>query len=137
MPHSGRITKVNYVLLTDLCAIFNKQAEVKFIVDRRAPHILAITESRLQTNFEDAEIMLPGFNLFHQDRQNNKKGGCVLISSHKSLLAERIISLTTPTSDGHELTEYKWSICGNRYVLVVFYRSLDVLSKMIFSSTTL
>lgn len=66
------------------------------MLDKQAPDILAVTEFRLRTEVEDAEIMLPGYD--RHDRQIKKGCRGILIYSHKCLPSERITHLTSRTS---------------------------------------
>ena len=41
--------------------------------------ILGITEGHLSNNVSDTEISIDGYKLFRKDRQNNHRGGGVLV----------------------------------------------------------
>lgn len=65
--------------LANLCSVLNRQAKLEFMFDQQAPNILVVTESWLHSDVQNAEIVLPGYDLFRQDRQIKKNGSSVFI----------------------------------------------------------
>ena len=50
--------------------------------------IICITETHLSSEINDAEIKLPNYQVFRQDRKNGKSCGGSCIFVHKSIEAE-------------------------------------------------
>ena len=57
----------------------NKFDEVYELSVRMKPDILAFTETWLKSDVYDAEVELPGYNMFHVDRTHSRLGGGVIL----------------------------------------------------------
>ena len=57
-----------------------------------------VTESHLNDNILDAEIQVPDFNIFRQDR-SDRKGGGVLMLVHNSIATRIVITYSTSHCD--------------------------------------
>ena len=60
----------------------NKLNELRvFLTQSPRVHIIALTETWLDSNISDAEVSLPGFTLFRRDRLARKGGGVAVFVS--------------------------------------------------------
>lgn len=58
----------------------NKLSEIEDISSNNV-HILAISETHLDSTFEDAFLMIPGFNIFRKDSNANGGGIAFYVQS--------------------------------------------------------
>ncbi len=79
-------TKINF-MYANLRSILNnnKRDEMQILVNEQKIDVLGITESWLSEEKENAEIGLPGFNLFRKDRKS--RGGGVLLYIKENLIS--------------------------------------------------
>ena len=77
LPRKGlRIAHIN------ICSIRNKLTEISHILFSKSLHILAVSETHLDSTFEDASLMIHGYNIFRNDRNAYGGGVACYIQSH-------------------------------------------------------
>ena len=73
MSHS----KLN-ILSLNSNSICGKLAQLNVRTETYSPHIVAITEAKIDSDFEDNELLGPDYTIIRKDR--NKHGGDVLLT---------------------------------------------------------
>ena len=68
----------------------NKVNELLVLVSQQDVQIVCVTETHLNSTVFDAEVSLPNFVLFREDREDGTKHGGSAIYVHSSLKAERL-----------------------------------------------
>ncbi len=77
LPKKGlRIAHIN------ICSIRNKLTEIENILSSNNLHILAVSETHLDSTFEDASMMIQGYNVFRNDRNVFGGGVACYIQNH-------------------------------------------------------
>jgi len=61
------------------CSIINKVDSLQTVIWAIQPDIIGITESWANSDIADAELMVPGYELFRKDHPWNSRGGGVLL----------------------------------------------------------
>ena len=74
MPH--RDLKIFY---TNACSLFNKLGEVKCIVNSSDIDIIFITETHFCTEYFDAELAIPNYRIFRNERDTHGGGSCIYV----------------------------------------------------------
>ena len=62
------------IFYTNACSLFNKLGEIKCIVD--SSEIICITETHFSTEYFDAELAIPNYRIFRNDRDAQGGGLC-------------------------------------------------------------
>ena len=106
------------VVLLNARSIRNKMLEFRAMVATSRYDLIAITETWLDTAVRDfaGEYHLPGYSLFHRDRQG-RVGGGVLLYARSHLLA-----VVVQTDSHHELVCAEIRGCVPRLQVLVVYR---------------
>ena len=78
----------------NICSVRNTIHEICCLVQSNNIHVLAISETHLDSSFEDAEISIHGYNLFRRDRNRNGGGVAVYIQSHIPAKQRKDLMLT-------------------------------------------
>lgn len=71
----------------NVCSLRNKVHELCNLVESNNIHIFAISETHLDSSFEDSEVAIHGYNLFRRDR--DKYGGGVTIYVQNNIPAKK------------------------------------------------
>ena len=66
----------------NICSIRNKLNEVENIILSNNFHILAVSETHLDSTFEDTSLMIEGFNIYGKDRNAYGGGICIYVQRH-------------------------------------------------------
>ena len=66
----------------NICSIRNKLNEVENIILSNNFHILAVSETHLDSTFEDTSLMIEGFNIYRKDRNAYGGGICIYVQRH-------------------------------------------------------
>ena len=66
----------------NICSIRNKLNEVENIILSNNFHILAMSETHLDSTFEDTSLMIEGFNIYRKDRNAYGGGICIYVQRH-------------------------------------------------------
>ena len=101
-------------------SIANKIDEIKHIIDEDSIDILAITETWLSTNseYEKCEIIPPGFEIIHVDREGRRGGGVAVIFRQELSVVKRDIG----TFESFEHCVIDINGMSNKLRLAVIYR---------------
>ena len=83
--------------------------------------IVCVTETHLNPEIKDCQLLLENFNIYRNDRNNGKKGGGSCIFVHKSIDAEYIQNFQAPDTVGIDL-----KLNDNFLKLVCVYRSQNL-----------
>lgn len=75
LSHTINLHKKGLMLAhLNVCSLRNKVYELCSLAESNNIHILAISESHLDSSFDDSEVAINGYNLFRRDRDKyNKK----------------------------------------------------------------
>ena len=77
LPKKGlKIAHIN------ICSIRNKLTEVADVLLLNNLHILAVSETHLDSTFEDTSLMIHGYNIFRKDRNAHGGGVAFYIQNH-------------------------------------------------------
>ena len=79
-PKGFRIYHLN------ICSLRNKVDELRLFCERHKPHILALNETWLGASFDNGELLMPGYDIFRNDR--HKFGGGMAIYVDENLAYE-------------------------------------------------
>ena len=74
---------------TNVNSLRNKLSEIALIAFQLSLCIICLTETHLNKNFCDAEISIPNFEVFREDRSTGSGGGGSAIYVRKDLKAEK------------------------------------------------
>ena len=85
------------IFYTNCRALSNKINELKVAAELYNCKVMCITESHLKDGFLDAELQIPNYSVFRQDRIGREKGGSV-IYVHNSLSASLVQTFEAPDS---------------------------------------
>ena len=78
------------VLYLNANSLFNKLTELMVLSAAEDVQIICITETWLCCEILDAEVQIPNFTVFREDRADNSRYGGSAIYVHNSLQAERL-----------------------------------------------
>ena len=78
------------ILYTNANSLLNKVTELTVMSESYDVQIICITETWLNADILDAEVFIPNFNIFREDRSNNMRYGGSAIYVHKSFKVERL-----------------------------------------------
>jgi len=78
------------ILYTNANSLFNKITELTIIAASYDVQVICITETWLSSEVLDAEVSIPNYNIFREDRLNNTRYGGSAIYAHKSLKVNRL-----------------------------------------------
>ena len=67
-----------------------KRNELKVLAFSEDVQIICVTESNLNSSVVDAEVAIPNFNIFREDRKTNTRHGGSIMYVHSSLKVERL-----------------------------------------------
>lgn len=81
MTHNSSNNKIKIAHI-NICSIRNKICELENIITLNKFHVLAISETHLDSTFDDSSVALIGYNLFHRDRNAYGGGVCIFVQSH-------------------------------------------------------
>ena len=106
------------MLLLNARSIRNKFLDLQALVATEEPALVAITESWMKTSKRDfeGEFAIPGYQLFHKDREDREGGGVMLY------VKNYIKSANCNIASGHELLGVDLEIGPVKYRLLVVYR---------------
>ena len=96
----------------------NKISELSVIAKKPSIGILCITEGHLNSEICDAEVSIPNFNIFREDREGDKKGGGSVIFVKKEFVAEKLNWFS-----GTESIAVKVKLPNYELYVVCLYRS--------------
>ena len=83
MSHSVNLPKKGMLLAhLNVCSLRNKVHELCHLVESNNIHILAISESHLDSSFDDSEVEMHGYNLFRKDIDKNGGGVLIYVQNH-------------------------------------------------------
>ena len=85
-----RNTENFHIFYTNCNGISNKLSEISVISQNRNIGAICTTESHLTNEIFDAEISLPNFDVFREDRATNEKGGGSVIFVRKQFSAQKL-----------------------------------------------
>ena len=99
-------------------SIRNKFPEFQALVATEVPHLVAITESWIRTSDRDfeAEFEIPGYQLFHKDRQCRQGGGVMLY------VKDNIKATICSIPSDHEVLCVDLDLGPSTYRTVLVYR---------------
>ena len=103
-------------------SIVNKLAELTTFVGMHQPDLILITETWLNDDITDAEIKIPGYQLFRRDRKQKNGGGCLIYSKNYIRMSEEN-ELTTEIEPNIQIIWVKIQIPENEFLLGVCYNS--------------
>ena len=91
------------MLYTNSNGLFNKVDELKQAIALYKPSIICVTETHLDKHILDAEISIPGYIIFRQDRNfrikdfasDTSRGGGSIVYIHHSFRPTRIEDFST------------------------------------------
>lgn len=66
----------------NICSIRNKLDEVENIILSNNFHILAVSETHLDSTFDDTSLMIEGFNIYRKDRDAYGGRDCIYVQRH-------------------------------------------------------
>ncbi len=69
------------ILMLNACSLMNKIDKLITIVQTYKPHIVAITDTWLHDQMNDAEIAINDYHIFRNDREGRGGGALLLIKS--------------------------------------------------------
>ena len=72
------------ILCYNARSILPKLSELQLIAEAYAPNIICITETRLGSDIQDHELLLPGYQLIRLDRNRHGGGALMFITSQLS-----------------------------------------------------
>ena len=78
------------IFYTNANSLPNKISELSIVAKKPSIGALCITETDLNSEICDAEISVPNFNVFREDREGGKKGGGSAIFVRKEFVAEKL-----------------------------------------------
>ena len=78
------------ILYTNANSLLNKVTELTVMSESYNVQVICITETWLNADILDAEVTIPNFNIFREDRSNGTRYGGSAIYVHKSLKVERL-----------------------------------------------
>ncbi|VDP66170.1 unnamed protein product [Schistosoma mattheei] len=122
------------VYYTNARSLLNKMDELKSVVDKEKPDVIAVSEIWLTSEVLNGEIQLTGFITSRADRLNRRAGGVILYT--KSTLTIRLAETVAHVSGTCELVRCKLKCRRQDIELVVVYRSPEcvaddfILSKL-------
>ncbi|CAH1980577.1 unnamed protein product [Acanthoscelides obtectus] len=120
MEHQVKLGYLNIQSLKNLNSptILKKLNQLKGLIERKQPDVLAITESWLRNDRKYDALEIDGYTLFREDRPYDERGGGVLLYVRAGLEPNRI---QVPRSESAD--QLFVSICfnGNTYVIGVVY----------------
>ena len=105
------------LLYTNASSLFNKLGELRVLLQSGSYKLACITETHFHSDILEAEIDIPNFNVFREDRLEGEGGGS-LIYVHQSLQAEKLKFF-----EGCESLAVRLSTEHFKLLIVCFYRS--------------
>ena len=87
---SKRFNLTNLVI--NFQSLKNKKAELHHMTHEYKPDIIIGTETWLTPDIKNTELLLDDYNVYRKDRNNNKRGGGVLIAVKNNITSELIQS---------------------------------------------
>ena len=88
-PYKADMDNVN-ILYTNARSLFNKVDKVKVAAVEYAAQIICVTETWLNSDILDAEVAIPDYTLYREDRKNNTRYGGSAIYVHNCLEVVRL-----------------------------------------------
>ena len=83
MSHTINLPKEGLLLAhLNVCSLRNKVHELCSLVESNNIHILAISETHLESSLDDSEVAIHGYNLFRRDRDKNGGGVAIYLKNH-------------------------------------------------------
>ncbi|CAH8529110.1 unnamed protein product [Schistosoma bovis] len=101
-------------------------AELKSVVDKEKPDVIAVSETWLTSEVLDSEIQLTGFITSRADRLNRRGGGVIVYT--KSTLTIRLAETVAHVSGTCELVRCKLKCRRQDIEVVVVYRSPECVA---------
>ena len=89
-PPSRSEHKNCQIYYTNANSLFNKLTELSMCAFSTPFKLLCITETHLNDEIRDAEVSIPNYDIYREDRCTNAKGGGTAIYAHKSLIVEKL-----------------------------------------------
>ena len=99
----------------------NKINELDVLIELYNIKIIFVTETHLNPEIKDCEVLLQNFKIYRVDRNSAKKGGGSCIYIHKSIDAEYIPNFIAPDSVGIDVT-----VNNQNLKLICVYRSQNL-----------
>ena len=113
-----RNTENFQIFYTNSNGISNKLSELSVISQNSSIGAICPTESHLTNQICDAEISLPNFDVFREDRATNEKGGGSVIFVRKQFKAQKLNWF-----HGTESLALKVHLTNSELYIVCMYRS--------------
>ena len=86
----NRISHIK-IIYTNADGVSNKQVELSEIINNEKPHIVLITETKLNSSDISTQIFkVNNYNIYRKDRVNEDGGGGVALLVHQDLFSELI-----------------------------------------------
>ena len=106
------------VLYFNSNSIPGKLSQIQAYVEIHKPQIIAVTETKINNDFDDNELLGPGYTIIRKDR--NKWGGGVLLAVNNN--AKEVHVLNNSTGPGEAVTINVCFLNKLRFNLVSYYR---------------
>ena len=87
----GRSVGNVQVFYTNTNALTNKVSELSLIAQSESVGLICVTETHLNNEISDAEISIPNFDVFREDRPSNSKWGGSAIYVKKEFKAKKLV----------------------------------------------
>ena len=125
------------VLYSNVRSIYNKIGELKVMASLYSPQIICITETWINSDILDAEIQIPNFTIYREDRKNDTRYGGSAIYVHNCLDVQRLdwfnglesLALHIK-SDTHEFTVITLYRATSRKTFAANQDMLDAISRL-------
>ena len=109
------------IFYTNSNGLMNKINELNILIEQYNIKIICVTETHLNPEVKDSEVLLENFKIYRVDRKNGQKGGGSCIFIHKSIDAELCSNFNAPESVGLDL-----KINNHFLKIVCLYRSQNL-----------